>query len=173
VSTAVGSLTPASTYHYRLVAVSALGTTYGSDQTFTTRAAPVPLPAPSPAPRPAHFTLGRVAVHGVTFSIPIACRAGAACRGSVAFVLNERLKDKKVVSAVIRRVVVKRVAFSIAAGAHKTLKVTLGPASRTLLARLGRLAVTIKLTLTSGPKTTQTAVRTVTVRTPPPKKRRR
>jgi hypothetical protein len=43
VSTAVGSLTPSTTYHYRAVAANASGTTTGADRTFKTNA-PSPIP---------------------------------------------------------------------------------------------------------------------------------
>src|SRR5579862_3976516 len=41
VSVTLSGLTPGATYHYRLVAKNALGTSYGQDGTFTTNAAPV------------------------------------------------------------------------------------------------------------------------------------
>lgn len=44
VSAELGGLAPGSTYHYRLLATNALGTTNGPDQTFTTATAPQPLP---------------------------------------------------------------------------------------------------------------------------------
>lgn len=44
-------LQPATTYHYRLDATNANGTTYGADSTFTTAAAPAAAPPPPP-PRP-------------------------------------------------------------------------------------------------------------------------
>jgi streptogramin lyase len=47
----VSGLAPATTYHYRVVAVSAAGAAYGPDQTFTTAAAPsggTPLPPTDP-----------------------------------------------------------------------------------------------------------------------------
>jgi Tol biopolymer transport system component len=49
VSAAVGSLAPGTTYHYRLVATSAGGTTAGEDRIFTTAAGPAP-PEPDPPP---------------------------------------------------------------------------------------------------------------------------
>ena len=59
VSQAVGGLAPSTTYHYRLVAIDALGfTTRGADATFTTPPCPVPAAevppvAHTPVPRPA------------------------------------------------------------------------------------------------------------------------
>ena len=47
VSQALGSLTPGTTYHYRVVATNEAGTQGGSDQTFTTAAEPVPPPTDS------------------------------------------------------------------------------------------------------------------------------
>ncbi|HEY5045165.1 MAG TPA: NHL repeat-containing protein [Solirubrobacteraceae bacterium] len=44
----LSGLTPGTTYHYRLVATNAAGTTYGADQTFTTPAAPVSVFGPPP-----------------------------------------------------------------------------------------------------------------------------
>jgi len=42
VSAQVGSLSPKTTYHYRLVAANATGTTYGADRTFATASGPPP-----------------------------------------------------------------------------------------------------------------------------------
>ncbi|MCW2952019.1 MAG: Alkaline phosphatase, partial [Conexibacter sp.] len=55
-SASLGGLSPATTYHYRLVAGNTAGTSYGPDQTFTTDAEPpavTPPPAPPPIPPPA------------------------------------------------------------------------------------------------------------------------
>lgn len=43
-------LSPATTYHYRLVAQNPGGTSFGGDREFTTASAPIPPPAPGPAP---------------------------------------------------------------------------------------------------------------------------
>ena len=45
VTAALAGLAPATTYHYRAVATNAAGTTYGTDQSFTTPAAPILPPA--------------------------------------------------------------------------------------------------------------------------------
>jgi phosphodiesterase/alkaline phosphatase D-like protein len=44
VSAAVGGLTPATTYHYRLVATNPTGTSFGADKAFTTARAPITPP---------------------------------------------------------------------------------------------------------------------------------
>jgi uncharacterized repeat protein (TIGR01451 family) len=50
VESAISGLEPEKTYHYRLVAINATGTTYGADQTFATPAVPTPSPSPTPTP---------------------------------------------------------------------------------------------------------------------------
>jgi hypothetical protein len=50
VSLTLGALQPATTYHYRVVASSLDGTTYGTDQTFTTPGFPTTLTAPTTPP---------------------------------------------------------------------------------------------------------------------------
>jgi hypothetical protein len=72
VSQTLGGLAPYTTYHYRLVAVDALGfTTYGTDIGFTTSAAPpppesgsVPAPGAGSAPGPKRCKKGFVRRHG-------------------------------------------------------------------------------------------------------------
>ncbi|HEV2950797.1 MAG TPA: hypothetical protein VGZ51_01740, partial [Actinomycetota bacterium] len=46
----LSGLSPATTYHYRLVAQNAGGTSFGTDREFTTASIPVPPPPPGPAP---------------------------------------------------------------------------------------------------------------------------
>lgn len=81
VSVVVTGLTPGTTYHYRVVATNANGTSYGTDQTFTTSA-----PA-SPAPEygryngttsqgwPIHIRVGTnaAAITAVSFSFTLRC----------------------------------------------------------------------------------------------------
>jgi purple acid phosphatase-like protein/hemolysin type calcium-binding protein len=52
------SLTTGATYHYRVVATNASGTTRGTDQTFTTRAAPAVVTSPASALGPTSATAG-------------------------------------------------------------------------------------------------------------------
>ena len=56
VGAALGGLAPATTYHYRLVASNANGTTYGSDGTFTTAPAPPPPPKVTVGPFEMYFS---------------------------------------------------------------------------------------------------------------------
>jgi hypothetical protein len=86
VAAQLAHLTAGTTYHYRLVAISALGTSNGSDRTFVPRAKPRRLTAsvrPSAARRPPFkFKLsGRLV-------LPAGVAAGAACRGSVSITVR-------------------------------------------------------------------------------------
>ena len=50
-NTSLAELTPATTYHFRLIATNMFGTSYGADETFTTPAIPGSLlSAPAPTP---------------------------------------------------------------------------------------------------------------------------
>lgn len=49
IDASIAGLAPATTYHFRILAESSAGTSYGADQTFTTPAPPPPTPPP-PAP---------------------------------------------------------------------------------------------------------------------------
>jgi hypothetical protein len=73
VAAPVAGLAPGTTYHYRLVATTTLGTTYGADATLTTSAPPPPPPparpaeaAPAPPPTPP-VALSRLAVKPKSF----------------------------------------------------------------------------------------------------------
>jgi virginiamycin B lyase len=100
VSAPVGGLAPRTTYHVRVVATNASGTTEGADGTFTTSAAPLPVAEPAPVmpapvepllpvtPSPAPMTplqppapppvLGRAVTAGVTAGTVLVRIRGAA-----------------------------------------------------------------------------------------------
>jgi hypothetical protein len=52
VSAEIGGLVPGTTYHYRLVATSAVGTSFGADRTFTAGQPQAPEPPPPAPPAP-------------------------------------------------------------------------------------------------------------------------
>lgn len=58
VSTTLSGLTPATTYHYRLVAKNSSGTTNGGDGLFTTASPPIAITSPATSVGPAGATLG-------------------------------------------------------------------------------------------------------------------
>jgi hypothetical protein len=65
VSSTLGSLAPGTTYHFRIIAMSASGTSVGSDQSFTTTGT---APAPSPPPAAATGPSSNVGQSGATAS---------------------------------------------------------------------------------------------------------
>jgi N-acetylneuraminic acid mutarotase len=73
VSAPIGSLTPSTTYHFRIVAVNSNGTRYGSDRTFTTLSAtgpPVAITNPATNVASSSATLnGSVDPHGLTTNV--------------------------------------------------------------------------------------------------------
>lgn len=61
----LAGLTPGTTYHYRVIATNATGTTVGADRTFrTTGTAPPPPPAPSATTGSATVSGGSATLHG-------------------------------------------------------------------------------------------------------------
>jgi hypothetical protein len=52
VSATLSGLAPSTTYHYRVVATNAVGTTQGEDRAFTTAALPAATPTPTPTVKP-------------------------------------------------------------------------------------------------------------------------
>jgi hypothetical protein len=121
VTTILGSLIPTTTYHYRLVATNAGGTTRGADQLFTTGPRPIGriyIPAKAP-------------LRGRTAAISLQCRgiAIAECKGTL--VLRARIKKG------IRFILVKvgSADFDMFGGKTTVVKVTLNDAGRKALSQ--------------------------------------
>jgi len=146
VSQAAGSLAPGTTYHYRLVAQSATGTTFGADQTFTT-ATPLLPPLGPPSPR-----LGGVAqATANAVVVGLSCLIGG-CRFTETLTVVERLDPGHAVVGVgarrrarTRKVVVGSQTLTLLPGDTTTSIVKLNAAGRRLLERFHRLPV--KLTV--------------------------
>jgi hypothetical protein len=154
VSAPLTGLQPGTTYHYRLVATNAGGTTFGDDHTFTTTG-----PAPPAQPTPTggssgtgtgSTTLNAVLAlsgrpkggpHGVTFRL-VCPVAGARCAGTAA--LSAAVRAGK---ARTRRVGLGSAAFSLSPGQARTLTVRLTRTGRKLLAKKHHLLVTLTVTL--------------------------
>jgi hypothetical protein len=85
VSQPISGLLPSITYHYRLVAINATGTSYGMDRTFTT------LPLPS---RVASVP-GKVGTLGAKLNFTFVCQgsAGQTCHGQVTAMAIEKLSS--------------------------------------------------------------------------------
>jgi phosphodiesterase/alkaline phosphatase D-like protein len=155
VSASLSGLTANTTYHFRLVATNAGGTTNGSDQTFTTLAntcATDPSlcpPGPKPEPQGTAKAASSASVSANKASLKLTCTGGA-CKGS--FKLTAKLKQGKKT----KTLTIGKGSFSLAAGAAKTLTVSItnGAAKqelgkgKTLKAKLsgtGITASTVKL----------------------------
>jgi hypothetical protein len=155
VSAPVTGLQAGTTYHYRLVATNAGGTTSGDDHTFTT-SGPLPPAQPTPAGgsggagtgtgttvRHAVLALSgppKAGRHGVTFRL--VCPAAGKCAGTAA--LSASVRSGK---ARARRVRLGAASFSLSPGQARTLTVRLSRAGRKLLARRHHLRVTLTVTV--------------------------
>jgi hypothetical protein len=140
VSAALTRLKADTTYHYRVVATNASGTTDGADATFNTVNVPTRL------------EVGKVRVKGETASVPLSCTAnpGKLCNATVTETIRVHGRAKTVGHA----------RFAIKTGVAKTVKVKLNRTGRRALARSSSHKLRAKLTVRLGTK--QVAVRTVT-----------
>lgn len=148
VSAILTGLQADTTYHFRLVATSASGTTSGTDATFHTGSLSTP-----PTTR---LSVGRVKVKASTASVRLSCTgaSGAVCRGT----LTETIKVKKHHKRVTQTVAMK--SFSIRAGRDRTAQLTLNKKGRKALATspLHKLKATLTVRLGAN----KVATRTVT-----------
>jgi len=157
----LGGLSPATTYHYRLVATNAGGVTKGADQTFTTAALPPApsssSPAPSsPAPAPTSTTqtsttqtaaatpafagvrlvATRLSFGGRFITLRLSCPAGTVGRCTGRTKLSAR---RRASSGAARSVTLARAPFSIASGRQARVRVRVSRGGRRLLSRVRRL----------------------------------
>lgn len=137
----IGGLSPATTYHYRLVAANAGSITKGADQTFTT-ASPLPsststTPTPAATPPFAGVSLvsARLTFGGRFVALKLSCPAGTVGRCSG----RTELRVRRTRSGAARSVTLGRARFSIPAGRRAKVKVRVSHAGRRLLARARRL----------------------------------
>jgi FG-GAP repeat len=104
-SAVVGGLSPATTYHFRIVAENSGGVSYGADQTFTTALLPIIIPGPTPpsvtnaaqshriwreSNKLAHISRKRKPPVGTTFSFTLNEPA------SVSFAFTQQVAGRKV-----------------------------------------------------------------------------
>jgi len=137
------SLSPGTTYHYRIVATNLAGTAYGADQVFT-------IPPEAPTIRLLkHGRLTSLLQRGLRVRVSDSSRAivdlkllvdARTARVAHIIAANSRRKTK---------VTVGSLRVTVAADRGKTVTVRFRGAARAKLARLGRL----KLTLTATPRT--------------------
>ena len=156
----VGGLSPATTYHYRIVAANPGGVTDGSDRTFTTTVPPAPPPATQPPATTPPFSGVELASPKLTYAggaitVRLRCPAGTSGRCSGQTTLTARRRTSP------RRVSLGRAAFSIAPGSSARVKVRVTRAGRRLFRRASRLrggAVDFTRDDAGRSKTTKTAV---------------
>jgi hypothetical protein len=138
-SAGLSGLKANTTYHYRVVATNASGTSAGADQTFET----VNLPT--------RLTVGRIKVKGETASVPLSCTGnpGAICRAS----LTEKARVHRSTKTV------GHAQFSIGTAVAKTVKIKLNRTGRRALAHSSSRRLRVRLTVRLG--TTSVAARTI------------
>jgi hypothetical protein len=152
VSQTLTGLTPATTYHYRVVATYVGGSSAGADQTFSTAAAPppedpAPVPAPPVPPTPpstplvpppfAGIELGTFAAKASkarTVKLTLACPTAAVgnCTGTDALATARKLRVAKRKKP--RILSLGKATFSIAPGSSGTVTIRLSRATAKLLA---------------------------------------
>ena len=138
IAATVGGLSPATTYHYRIVAANPGGVTEGSDRTFTTTVTPAPPPATQPPGTTPPFPGVELASPKLTYArgaitVRLRCPAGTSGRCSGQTTLTARRRTRP------RRVSLGRAAFSIAPGSSARVKVRVTRAGRRLFRRASRL----------------------------------
>jgi hypothetical protein len=69
IDTSIAGLAPATTYHFRILAESSAGTSYGADQTFTTAEVPPPPPAPIAPTNTAAPAISGTPIRGQALSV--------------------------------------------------------------------------------------------------------
>jgi hypothetical protein len=136
VQATIAGLKPSTTYHYRLVASNAGGTTAGEDETFTT---------PNAAGLVVVNKAAIVALGGDRFVlVPLHCSMKPRCKGTLLALPAGRASARASSSgakAIASATVDGRGAYSIAYGQTGRVRVTLLARARAVLARSGRLTV--------------------------------
>jgi hypothetical protein len=185
-TTTVVGLSPATTYHYRLVATNGGVTTEGADKTLTTASPPATAPSsptttspspatpstpstpstpPAPAAMPAFagvkLVSSKLSFGGRFVTLKLSCPAGTIGRCSGRTKLAAR---RRATSGAASTVVLGRAPFSIAAGRQAKVKVRVSRAGRRLLGRVRRLRGTDVNAARDGAGRLKTTVAAVTIR---------
>lgn len=128
VSAALSGLTAGTTYHFRVVATNAGGTTNGADATFATTST-------SP-PGTARLLTATATVTRGTAPLKISC-SGGTCTGKLT--LTAKVKQGKKTKVIT----VGKASFNLAAGKSATLKVKLSSAAKKILAKSHKLKASV------------------------------
>jgi hypothetical protein len=181
-SAVLGGLSPATTYHYRIVATNSGGVTQGVDRTFTTSApiAPPPSTPPPATPPPAtpppttpppvtspSFAGVRLVSTKLRFArrsvvITLNCPAATAGRCSGRSKLTARLRRPG--ARAVSTITLGRATFSIAAGKQAKVRVRVSRAGQRLLNRTRRLRGRASNAARDGAGQSKTTVAAVTIR---------
>jgi hypothetical protein len=134
VSAALAGLSPATLYHYRLVATNATGTSAGADATFTTIADPF---------AGVLFASRSAVVKKGVARVKLKCPASTPgrCVGNLSLTRKRRAARHPKARSKTRTVSLGRSTFSIRAGRTVGVKVKLSKRGRKLLAKARKLAV--------------------------------
>jgi hypothetical protein len=139
----LGGLSPATTYHYRIVATNAGGLAKGADQVFTTVGAPtMPPTTPRTSPPPASPFAGvrllssQLTMAGRFITLKLSCPTAAVGRCSGQTKLSARRRSSSRAAA---PVTLGQARFSIAAGSQANVRLRVSRAGRQLLGRTPRL----------------------------------
>jgi len=148
VSASLSGLTAGTTYHYRVVAANAGGTTNGADATFATSSQPPPAGCPQDLSKCPAPSFGRSGFSSKTLVLTLKCTGFAgqpACRGKLTFkaVIKVHVKHGKKFKVVKKTITVATVSYSVAAGSTKGYKLKLTSAAKSQLKK-GGLVVTAK-----------------------------
>jgi CSLREA domain-containing protein len=160
-SVSLTGLTASTTYHYRVVASNADGTTAGEDHTFTTAANP---PPPPPAFTGVVIRRGKVSVKKGVAGVKVTCPAGTvgACSGKLTLTATVKRASKSRTAAT-KRITLGSATFTIAPGATKTVRVKLKKTARSLLARKHSLKATASATAKDGSGTVKRTTAAITL----------
>lgn len=126
----------------------------------------------SSASAPPQITLVGVLGAGTTARVTIRCSGGgpaAACRGTLVMTTVERVKVGKHKTKP-KTITLGRAVVELAGGGVKAIRISLNGTGRSLLTRLGRLAVSVKLTPATGTSGSASTLR-LTLHRPTKKKK--
>ena len=163
----LGGLSPATTYHYRIVAANSGGAAKGADRTFTTAAAPPIPPATTPgSPSSGVFAGVRLASARLSFDgrfvrLKLSCPAGTVggCSGRTKLTARRRTRSGATTS-----VTLGRASFRVAAGAQARVRVRVSRAGRLRLSGLRRLRAKDTNAARDGAGRSKTTANAVTIR---------
>ncbi len=161
----LGELSPATTYHYRIVATNEGGITTGADHTFSTASPPAVTPPQTP-PSAVPFAgvrlvSTRLTTAGRLITLKLRCPATTVGRCSGQTKLNA---PRRTGARAAAGVALGQVGFSIASGEQATLRLRVSRPGRRLFSRTSRLRGRATNTAHDAAGQAKTTVAAVTIR---------